>query len=409
MAGDDGFPLGPPFKILDNGPDDRRFNIVIAGDGYQSGDGQIPFQKYCRDFLDYLRARPWWPALGRTINVHRFDIVSTDGEPDIPAGCPGGPVSARTYFDSRIECEPASPSVGWVTIDFDWAAQVFDQAFPGYGCAAIVTNTSQGGGFARGDVVSVGAGDTDPFGTLLHEIGHVLAPLDDNYIRQGTTAPAGGEPYQRNLTAQTDLSKVKWRHWFPVQPGDPPPVMRNPNCSQADPRSNPFGAGDRVGLFESSYYFCGWFRPTFDCRMRRSNLEFCPVCLEAIHESLSQYATPVFRVRLESIGGTGVDFGAVAVGQTSLGSFLIRNTSFEGRWPPALNVTLSPEGSGFSLPTGTESSFKIPAPLLEPEYARVVEVAFTAPAPAGESFTGRVVVTAPGMRPLGMPLRARSV
>lgn len=410
MGSPDGHVLGPPTKILDTGPDAQRFNIVLAGDGYvDEPTAQQAFKDYCTNFVAHLTTRPWYPVIGRVINVHRLDVASNQPGLDIPPPCAGSPVSVNTYFDGTVRCDPNDPGSSWVEINWDWAWEVFNQRFPGYGFAVVALNTTAGGGYAVSDIAAVGARSQGSYDVLLHEMGHAIAPLGDNYILQPSTAPAG-EPPSKNLTAQTNLSEVKWKHWFGVQPGEPP-VMKNPDCNQHDARPNPFGDDHLVGLFESSYYFCGWFRPTYECRMRRANSEFCPVCLEAMHAALSTYASPIqnFDVVVPG-GGDTLEFGPVASGSTVRRSFEVRNVRGAGTWPAELDVTISIGGAEFAFAPGTELNFKMPAPIEQATYSRTVEVMFTTPPAGSQPFTGQVTVAVEGIAtPAQLNLHATSV
>lgn len=413
MGSADGRVLGGPVKILDNGPDDQRFNIVIAGDGYvydpSAAEPLKDFHDFCTGFIAHLQSRPWYPVIGRVFNVHRLDVASNDVGADMGPPCFGvpAPVTVNTYFDGFVEC--TGPYTSWVQVNWGWAKQVFDQHFPGYGCAAVAVNTTWGGGRTVNRVISFGAGASGSYDVLLHEMGHAIAPLMDNYVLAGGTAPAGVEPWGKNQTAERDLSKVRWRHWFGVQPGDPP-VMLNPDCAFQDLRPNPFGDDHLVGLFESSGYYCGWFRPTYACRMRDASKEFCPVCLELMHAALSTYATPTTNFQVAPTeGGYALEFGLVEAGSTVTRTFEVRNLRIPGFWPTALDVTLSVTGANFSFPAGAELTFRMPAPIEKLSYSRTVEVAFTAPATGAEQFRGEVAVWAQGVPiPLTLDLHATS-
>jgi chemotaxis response regulator CheB len=106
MGTSDGAVLGLT-KILDNGPDDQRFNIVIVAEGYQGNTAadQTDFNDRCQQIVDEFRAEPWFgEGLLAAINIYRLNVRSTDSGADNPATCAdmstATAVTAATYFDA---------------------------------------------------------------------------------------------------------------------------------------------------------------------------------------------------------------------------------------------------------------------------------------------------------------------
>jgi hypothetical protein len=393
--------VGPKTKLLDNGPDAQRFNIVLAGDGFTQAN-QGPFDSACDLFVQALTTSPWYPAIGHTINVHKINVYSDQNGADEPAPCSAG-TTAETYFDGRVVCINATS--WYVSMDDSFPEAFFDQQFPGYGAGAVIVNTTKGGGLDGGSLIAVGLGSSgNPQGVLMHELGHAIGALADNYY-------IGGQypPYEApNLTAQTDLAQVKWRHWF-VQ-DTPPPVLTNPDCNSFYyPQPNPVGDDYLPGLYASSFTNCGWFRPTFKCRMFHSSEEFCQVCVEGLHAGLASFATPIAHLEVHVAGGgSALEFGEVAVDLGMYRTFEVRNVRGPNEYPAALDVTLTLSGSSqFSLPV--EASFRLPAPVLTPYTSRRVTVLFTAPPPGNVEFHGDLTVSATGITPATVTLHGRSV
>src|SRR5215510_15777432 len=100
MGTSDGTILGTT-KIVDNGPNSARFNLVIMGDGYQSGQ-MTQFATNAQSFVNALFAAPPFDSLRTAINVHRIDVTSTDSGADDPTTCGGPGTTARTYFDAAF-------------------------------------------------------------------------------------------------------------------------------------------------------------------------------------------------------------------------------------------------------------------------------------------------------------------
>jgi len=101
MSASDGYIVGTS-KIVDNGPDSSRWNLVIIGDGYRDSE-LTQYHTDVDNFLTKLRTTPPFDELFCGINVHRIDVVSTDSGADDPPDCAGGTGAApRTYFDATF-------------------------------------------------------------------------------------------------------------------------------------------------------------------------------------------------------------------------------------------------------------------------------------------------------------------
>ena len=76
----DGNVLGTT-KIVDNGPNGSRFNIVLMGDGYQASQ-MAKFAQDAQRFVDALFAAAPFDSPRALINVHRVDVTSLDSGAD---------------------------------------------------------------------------------------------------------------------------------------------------------------------------------------------------------------------------------------------------------------------------------------------------------------------------------------
>jgi hypothetical protein len=96
MGVGDGTVLGTT-KLIDHGPDEDKWNLVITGDGFKSVE-LATFQSTVDSFVIFLQTQS--PFSGTLtwdkVNVHRIDVESTDSGADNP-NCDGTLVD--TYFD----------------------------------------------------------------------------------------------------------------------------------------------------------------------------------------------------------------------------------------------------------------------------------------------------------------------
>jgi hypothetical protein len=399
-------------KILDNGPDNSRMNVVLVAEGFTSAE-QATFNSLCSDFVAALQAETWYPVLGGAINVHRLSVDSDDSGTDEPATCADGAVGSGTTVDTYFDAQFCGSNI-WRCLsgDYTLVRDTLDAWFVEWDVGIVLVNTTGHGGCASGNVswTSVRSGWEN---IALHEMGHNFGLADEYHYYEGCgsgetghdTAPAG-EPFRPNITSETNRDDLKWRHL--LTPGVSVPTMENPDCTQCDNRANVLSDDDAIGLFEGAgYYHCGLYRGAYRCRMRNSSNPFCRVCTQAIAEYLNTFipATPTMEVEPLLL-----DFGDIAYGLTLYLAFEVRNVR-TGR-PGEIEVSVSNPTGEFSLAPDTESTFTLPAPVFEAHTSRLVFIAFTAVDTGGPTFSGQVVVTRsddPSVAPITVNLQARAV
>jgi hypothetical protein len=87
-------------KIVDPGPDNVRWNLVVIGFGYRSGE-LANYDTHTQNFVTTLRTTPPFNELFRGINIHRIDVVSNDSGADDPGCAPAERRSPRTRTSMR--------------------------------------------------------------------------------------------------------------------------------------------------------------------------------------------------------------------------------------------------------------------------------------------------------------------
>ncbi len=144
----------------------------------------------------------------------------------------------------------------------------------------ILTNTDKYGGGGIYNFYGLGsAGNTGYTGEVyVHEFGHSLMGLGDEYIEKGNTVsalyPEGYEPWEANLTRFVNFNG-KWEK----------------QIAETTPIPTPYVAGSSekewvIGAYEGGGYLeKGIFRGWPECMMKALT-EFCPICQEAINRYL---------------------------------------------------------------------------------------------------------------------------
>ena len=111
---------------------------------------------------------------------------------------------------------------------------------------------------------------------LVHESGHTLGGLGDEYTPAYPGFPNVEEP---NTTTNTAFTNIQWKAWIATNTPLPTPLT---------------GYQYTVGLFQGAHYNpSGWYRPYYDCCMNTFSPVFCPVCQEALVLAIYGKARPM--------------------------------------------------------------------------------------------------------------------
>ncbi len=277
-------------KLVSNGPNSSRYNIVLVSEGYRQDATLDEIETYRSQCLAFVRALYWtqpfhdsWSA----INIHRLDVRSTDSGIDDPLTCADGTTGSgnkvATYFDSAT-CGYGVRRVPQID---SWLVEDTVRAFvPNYTTILVLINNGLGVG--AGGSVAKFSSEPGWEKVAIHELGHMFGLADEYecYACNGTddNRTWGGflwlEPWEVNITAHNTRVGLKWEDL--VLPSTPCPTP-------------PSVSAGTVGLFEGGgYYSRGLFRPEHSCTMRDLSPRFCAVCSRAIELKLRSYlpATP---------------------------------------------------------------------------------------------------------------------
>lgn len=147
----------------------------------------------------------------------------------------------------------------------------------------ILTNTDKYGGGGIYNFYGLGsAGKTGRTGEVyVHEFGHSLMGLGDEYVEVGNTVsalyPADKEPWEANLTTFVKF-EGKWEDMIEESTPVPTPFEQSMLAKPQDELAT--GAYEGGGYLEKGIY-----RPTPQCMMNQLR-DFCPVCRRAISRYL---------------------------------------------------------------------------------------------------------------------------
>lgn len=281
-----------------NGPADQRIDIVFVGDGWvddatMANDNLNAYKDIVDDVLDVDRSSGI-PVIGTStgyfsqspfleyagfFNVHRVDVVSAE------AGIDGNGLDDKnTALNGGVHGTDNRLRV----LDTFARNEAVAHA-PGFDLIQTILN---GSGRANAGGNNSNLSRTNSADVHLHELGHSLGGLGDEYFPGGITY-SGGEPGITNLTVGGDIpgfhnlsegmqieqmvtNELAWYRWFNWDPQQSKWVgFDNPNDDVGPVGVWPGGGGDGGGEF-------GIYRPTELSKMRGSSFDFDPVSKEEI-------------------------------------------------------------------------------------------------------------------------------
>jgi IgA Peptidase M64 len=301
MSTGDGHVIGMT-KVVDHGDPALRWNLVILGDGYQTG--QIAqFGTDVASFVSTLQSTPPFGGVWPGINVYRIDVASNDSGAADPVACGGTGAAPHTYFDASF-CNGGIQRL--LEVSDATVHTVVNANLPQAHMIMVLVNTPAYGG-SGGNIATVSLAPSANE-IALHEMGHTAFGFADEYEYYagcGVDPPgthdsySGPEPGQPNISANANRTTNKWAGL--IAGGTPMPTTANANCSQCDQQPDPLPAAT-VGAFEGAgYYHCALYRPQFDCRMRALGNPFCAVCQGAIVQVITPHL-PVGRLEVIARG-----------------------------------------------------------------------------------------------------------
>jgi hypothetical protein len=302
--------------ILENGPAQEKVDIVILGDGYTKAE-MGKFAKDAKRLSEALLSAEPFKSRSRDINIRAVETPSEVSGVNKPH--PGvfrrtalsasyGSFDSERYilaFDNRTVRDVA----GEVPYDF---------------MVIIVNERTYGGGGIYNLYTTVAADNKFAEYIMIHEMGHHLAALADEYYTSSISYEIPEitvEPWEKNITALFDKNNLKWKDL--AEEGTPIPTPWNKaefdkfgysiqktrdslRKAKVDEniiedlfmkqlnRENEFFAKetyrDKVGAFEgANYYEKGMYRSQVDCIMYTRHTVFCRVCQRTLGMVMDEY------------------------------------------------------------------------------------------------------------------------
>ncbi len=252
-------------KKLSNGEDISKYVWVILAEGYTESELE-KFQNDTSLMIDGFFSVSPFKEYKSAINIYTVFIASDESGADHP--------SSGIYVDTPLDATFDSYGTArLLTVNAEKAFKAASQ-IPQYDVVFALVNDDQYGG-SGGSVIAVSTNQAS-IETALHEAGHVIGRLADEYETE-YQYPEGD--YEPNVTYQYKRGLIPWKTWISPDVPVPTPDDFSP---------------DSVGLFEGARYLSeDIYRPKLGCRMRSLSNPFCEICREALILKIYEIVDPV--------------------------------------------------------------------------------------------------------------------
>jgi IgA Peptidase M64/Peptidase M64 N-terminus len=311
---------GPLLKFHQSGDPTTKLDLLVLCDGYTSSQ-RGKFERDARRLIATLLETS--PFKERQGDINVWGLCPASQQSGISR--PSQHIFRRTPLGTTYD---AFDSERYVLTFENRAFRDIAANAPYDVVEILVNNSTYGGGGIYGLYGTVAADSAWAPYIFVHEFGHHLAALADEYYTSDVAyLPATDrvEPWEPNVTALLDPARLKWKDLVASDTPLPTPWRKDEfeeYAKRGQQRRREIRAGNRpetemdalfreelirdtellasdpygheVGAFEGANYEArGVFRPQSDCIMfTRDEVGFCAVCRRAIGQTLDLYTKP---------------------------------------------------------------------------------------------------------------------
>ncbi|MFJ2868897.1 M64 family metallopeptidase [Kitasatospora sp. NPDC087314] len=268
---------GDVTALVRNGDPAAKLDVVVIGDGYAAQE-QDKFRADAAEKWNEITAVEPYATYRKLFNVWTVSAVSPESG---VSGDPDQTTVRHTALGSYFWCDGVERLL---CVD-EKAVERYAAKAPQADLVLVVANSAKYGGAGYNDVKSplgyegiatVAGGNAKSGQIAVHETGHSLGKLADEYAYDGQGTYQGAEPAEANISTLTAdrmrAQGTKWSRWL----------------GQASPD------GGTVGAYEGGgYYPAGLYRPTENSIMRSLGREFNLPGREAMIAGFYRHATPL--------------------------------------------------------------------------------------------------------------------
>lgn len=263
--------IAPSTTLIENGPSANRIDLVVVGDGYTAGEMDALAEHAQRGVDDLFSTMPF-SMYEPLFNVHRVDVVSPESGVD---GDPTQDVLRDTALDMRFWC---GGTERLLCVNTQAARQAAENAPDVDQIFAVANSAKYGGaGYTSQNIGTYSGANASAAQVAIHELGHSLGNLADEYTYGGPATYTGPEPSARNVSiynaSQMAAQQTKWSEWLGV---------------------NDTGFDGVVDAYEGANYSQGGiYRPTTNSMMRSLGREFNLPSVESLIIEMWKTVRPI--------------------------------------------------------------------------------------------------------------------
>lgn len=240
-------------------PDEDAFVLLMFGDGF-TADEQQNFYKNAVKISDYIMETSPWDEFQDTVKIYVYGTVSNESG----ARADKAETQAEADADTRDTYFGTSFWTGGMQrlLSVGSEGQKKVNALKEENCpyadySVIIVNSDTYGG--SGGDICVASLNSSSLEMMLHELGHTVADLADEYWAGKSYAAESA-----NMTQESDPEKVRWAR---------------------------FVGKNGVGVYKyDQSETTDWYRPSENCKMEflSKNSPFCEVCKETLRKAFCE-------------------------------------------------------------------------------------------------------------------------
>ncbi|MFH2026632.1 MAG: M64 family metallopeptidase [bacterium] len=287
-------------SYINNGSPSEKVDILLLPEGYTKKELR-KFRDDVKHFMTVLFDAPPFNEYKDRFNVWYLEVPSEESGIDNPR--------TGVFVKSAFELSYNSFDSDRYVLAFDnkrirdiAANAPYDQLY------FIVNSDKYGGGGIYNLYSTCYSHDAKeenawwPDYVFVHEFGHAFGGLADEYytsqVAYNEFYPLDVEPWEPNVTPNTDPETIKWKSFIDADTPVPTPwekqLFDNIPYKNQDERYQLLRKQEywgKVGAYEGSGYVSeGQYRPYLDCKMfSKSLVNFCPVCQNSIVRVIKFY------------------------------------------------------------------------------------------------------------------------
>ncbi|TWT43968.1 IgA Peptidase M64 [Phycisphaerae bacterium RAS1] len=261
----------PCTTLLFNGPSSNRIDMVVVGDGYLNPQ-LAAYAAHTNNWINAFVAQQPFLAYSTFFNIHRVDVVSPESGVDHD---PTYPIWRDTALGMGFWCSNIERLL-CVTVG---QAYAYAENAPDVDAVIAVANSTKygGAGYTASDLATLSGGNSLAGEIAIHELGHSLGNLADEYDYADGTTYTGPEPIEPNASkltaAQMTASGSKWATWIGF--------------------NNAAFDGNHSTYQGCRYYQFGVYRPTNSSKMRALGRPFNAVSVESLVIEMYKIVRPI--------------------------------------------------------------------------------------------------------------------